>query len=412
MIRRLFRLLSPIATLVMLATPVVGHAAQGDQILVMLRIPPPHFRSGGSYDSGYGNSIGRNQLRRQAQRIARDHHLTLITDWMMPVIDLDCFVMLAPRGVSADVMAEEVSKDGHVAWSQPMHDYRTLGDQRQQGSGHDDPLYPAQPARMIWHLDALHRLATGRGIRVAVIDSGIDAHHPDLAGQIAANVNLVGDRALAAEAHGTAVAGIIAARADDRIGIAGIAPGARLLGLRACWQTGSSGGVAVCDSLSLAKALHYAIDHKAPIINLSLGGPSDRLLAMLLNAAMARGASVVAAYDTRRPDGGFPASWPGIIAVSGTVVPGRRGDIYVAPAADIPTTWPGGGWGLVDGTSYAAAHVSGLVALIKQARGHRQGRSMFVKSAGGVIDALATVQGKAAGCEAVCRAPMASASRD
>lgn len=409
MIRRLLRILAPIA---MLATPVSSYAAEGERILVMLRIPPPHFRSGGSYDSGYGNSIGRSQLRRQALRIAREHHLTLITDWMMPAIDLDCFVMRSPSGVSADAMAEEVSKDGHVAWSQPMHDYRTLGGQGEQGPGHDDPLYPTQPARLLWHLDAVHRLATGRGIRVAVIDSGIDARHPDLAGQIAANVNLVGDRAFAAEAHGTAVAGIIAARADDRIGIVGIAPGAHLLGLRACWQTGPSGAAAVCDSLSLAKALHYAIDHKAPIINLSLGGPSDRLLATLLDAAMARGASVVAAYDGHRPDGGFPASWPGIIAVSGTAVPNRRADIYVAPAADIPATQPGGGWGLVDGTSYAAAHVSGLVALIRQARGHRQGRSMFVKSAGGVIDALATVQGNAAGCEAVCRTPMASASRD
>lgn len=409
MIGRLLRLLAPMA---MLAAPVVGHAAEGEQILVMLRIPPPHFRAGESYGRGYGNRIGRNQLMRQAQRIAHDHHLTLISDWMMPAIDLDCFVMRAPSGVSADAMAEEVSKDGHVAWSQPMHDYRTLGDQNGQGPGHDDPLYPAQPARMLWHLDALHRLATGRGIRVAVIDSGIDARHPDLAGQVAANVNLVGDRAFAAEAHGTAVAGIIAAQADDRIGIAGIAPGARLLGLRACWQTSASGGGAVCDSLSLAKALHYAIDHGAPVINLSLGGPSDRLLATLLDAAMARGASVVAAYDPHRPDGGFPASWPGIIAVSGKAVPGARANIYVAPVADIPTTQPGGGWGLVDGTSYAAAHVSGLVALIKQAKTHRQGRSMFVKTAGGLIDALASVQGKAAGCEGACRGSMASASRD
>jgi subtilisin family serine protease len=402
MIRALLRL----ALIAALATPVVSHAAEGDQILVMLRIPPPHFRSGGSYDSGYGNRIGRNQLMRQAQRIARAHHLTLITDWMMPAINLDCFVMRVPSGVSADAMAEVVSKDGHAAWSQPMHDYKTLSGQREKVPGHDDPLYPAQPARMLWHLDAVHRLATGRSITVAVIDSGIDARHPDLAGQITANVNLVGGRAFAAEAHGTAIAGIIAARADNRIGIAGIAPGARLLGLRACWQTGSS-AAAVCDSLSLAKALHYAIDHKTPIINLSLGGASDRLLATLLDAAMARGASVVAAYDADRPDGGFPASWPGIIAVSGSPVSGRRGDIYVAPAADIPATQPGGGWGLVDGTSYAAAHVSGLIALIDQAQRHRQGRSMFVMSAGGVIDALATVQGKAAGCEGVCRAPLA-----
>lgn len=388
-----------------LMAPAVSAAAEGDQILVMLRLPLPHFRSGGPYDSGYGDRIGHGQLKQEAQRIARDHHLTLVTDWVMPAINLDCFVMRVPDGMSAEAMAEELTKDSHVAWSQPMHDYQTLADQ----PGHDDPLYPAQPARTLWHLDALHRLATGRNITVAVIDSGIDARHPDLAEQIKANANFVTGRAFAAEAHGTAVAGIIAARADNGIGIAGIAPDAHLLGLRACWQTGAA-AMAQCDSLSLAKALHYAIDRKAPIINMSLGGPPDRLLATLLDAAMARGASIVAAYDPHRPDGGFPASWPGVIAVAGSPVPGRRA-VQVAPATDIPSTEPGEKWGLVDGASYAAAHVSGLIALIDQARGHRQGASMFVLSAGGVIDALATVQGKA-GCDGACRAHLASAGRD
>ena len=72
-----------------------------------------------------------------------------------------------------------------------------------------------------WHLAELHQLASGRGTRVAVIDSGIDASHPDLAGQVAVNRNFVSGQALAAERHGTAVAGIIAAKADNRMGIAG-----------------------------------------------------------------------------------------------------------------------------------------------------------------------------------------------
>lgn len=408
MIRPILLCLAAILALAVPTTAQGAETAGGDQILVMLRLPPRHFRAGGSYDGGYGDRLGRAQAMRQARRIARDHHLTLVTDWMMPVINLDCFVMRLSPGMSAEKMAAELSQDRAVAWSQPMHDYRTLSN----GPEHDDPLYPAQPARALWHLDALHRLATGRGVTVAVVDSGIDTRHPDLAGQIKVNLNFISNRTLIAERHGTAVAGIIAARADNRAGIAGIAPAARLLGLRACWQADPATAAASCDSLSLAKALHYAIDHRAAIINLSLGGPPDRLLAALLDAGMARGAAVVAAYDPRQPDGGFPASHSGVIAVSGSPVSARRRTIYVAPARDIPATQPGGGWTLVDGTSYAAAHVSGLIALIEEAQGHRQGQPALVMSGGGYIDALATVRGKAVGCDGACPAPLAAASRD
>ncbi|WP_176597936.1 S8 family serine peptidase [Sphingobium sp. 15-1] len=407
MIRTFFLSLALMMACALPGTARGAEAAGGDRILVMLRLPPTHFRASGGYGGGYGDSMGRSQAMRQARRIARDHHLTLVTDWMMPVIDLDCFVMRLPAGIAPEKMAEEVSQDPAVAWSQPMHDYRTLSAQ----AGHDDPLYPAQPATTLWHLDSLHRLATGRGVTVAVIDSGIDARHPDLAGQIKGNLNFVAGRPLIPERHGTAVAGIIAARADNRAGIVGIAPAARLLGLRACWQSDAGTAAATCDSLSLAKALHYAIDRRAAIINLSLGGPPDRLLATLLDAGMMRGATVVAAYDPHLPDGGFPASHSGVFAVSGGPIPARR-PVYIAPARDIPAPRPGGGWTLVEGTSYAAAHVSGLIALLEEAQGHRQGRPRLVLAGGGYIDALATVRGKAVGCDGPCPAPLAAASRD
>ena len=166
------------------------------------------------------------------------------------------------------------------------------------------------------------------------------------------------------------VAGIIAARADDGVGIAGIAPGARLLGLRACSQLARGG--AACSSFSLAKALQFALEAKAQVFNLSLTGPPDRLLARLLDVAMARGASVVGAVDVDAADGGFPASHPGVLAVAGLQSPrARPGDVLPsrvlrAPDRGIPAPRPGGGWDLVSGTSYAAAQVSGLVALLRE----------------------------------------------
>ncbi len=229
-----------------------------------------------------------------------------------------------------------------------------------------------------------------------MVDSGIDANHPDLAGQIAVNRNFVAGRAMAAEQHGTGVAGIIAARAGNGIGLAGIAPGAKILGLRACWQ---SPGKTQCDSFSLAKALYFAIDQKAAIINLSLSGPDDRLLRELLKTAMAKGETVVAAFDRSQADGGFPASVPGVIAVTDASLAGSRSHVYIAPGRDVPTTQPGGRWFLVNGSSFSAAHVSGLFALLRQ-RGSSISPTLVAH--GGYVDACATMAYAGLNCECAC----------
>src|SRR5205085_1842712 len=133
------------------------------------------------------------------------------------------------------------------------------------------------------------------------------------------------------------VAGVIAARADNGVGIVGVAPGARLMALRACWQTAPDAQLTVCDTLSLARALVFAIDHRAQVLNLSLSGPPTPLLGKLIDVAMERGGVVVGAYDEALPAGGFPASHPGVIAVSDGPAPAG---VYLAPGRDVPTTEP------------------------------------------------------------------------
>jgi subtilisin family serine protease len=210
--------------------------------------------------------------------------------------------------------------------------------------------------------------------------------------------NFVAGQPGAPERHGTGVAGIIAAKADNGLGIAGVAPAARLLALRACWQMPASGAT-VCDSFSLAKALYFAIQQKADVINLSLSGPEDRLLRELLNTALARGSAVIAAFDQKRTNGGFPASVPGVIAVSDAFI-GRQ--VYTAPGRDVPTTEPGGRWFLVNGSSYAAAHVSGLVALVWQRQRSAHLTLVADRNGGGPIDACATLVRVATGCDCLC----------
>jgi len=134
----------------------------------------------------------------------------------------------------------------------------------------------------------VHALSTGRKVHVAIIDSGVDDAHPDLAQAVQARANFVDGRAWVAELHGTAVAGLVAARADNGIGIVGIAPDAQLYALRACWEVSASS--TLCNSLSLAKALSFAIERKADVINMSLSGPTDLLLGRLIDVALAQSA--------------------------------------------------------------------------------------------------------------------------
>jgi subtilisin family serine protease len=383
-------------------TPVAaaeGPSAQVDrQILVMLRLPPDHFRANGSYSGGYGDAATQSARKRIAKGIARKYGLTVVDDWPMPMIGVDCFVMAVPDGRSTSAAAEQVSHDSEVSWAEPVSLYTSRGS---AASGDNDPLYAAEPAAVQWHLADLHRMASGRGARVAVIDSGIDASHPDLAGQVEVNRNFVTGQQLVAEQHGTAVAGIIAAKADNRIGIAGIAPGARLLGLRACWQ-GPASRATVCDTLSLAKALYFAVQTRAEIVNLSLSGPDDRLLRMLVAVALGKGQTVVAAFDAARPDGGFPASVAGVIRVSDSPAAAARANVYVAPGRDVPTTEPGGRWFLVNGSSFAAAHVSGLLALMRE-RGHSSAAALVAeRRGGGAIDACATLIKAGGACDCPC----------
>jgi hypothetical protein len=378
-------------------TPVTAEApAEAGQILVMFRLPPAHYRGRSDYSGSYGDQIGRSARRRMAAKIAREEGLTLVDAWAMPLVGVDCFIMSLPPGRSPQEVAERVSRRKGVAWAEPMVQYHA----QSAPAVHNDPLFAAQPAAKTWRLAALHEISTGRNVRVAVIDSLVDAGHPDLAGQVALSENFVSGRGDVAERHGTAVAGVIAARGDNGQGVVGVAPNARLLALRACWQTGAE---TTCDTLSLARALVVAVDRNAQVINLSMSGPSTPLLGRLLDVAMARGAVVVGAFDPALPGGGFPASHTGVVAVSDGPAAPRPG-VFVAPGRDIPTTQPGGRWFVVDGASYSAAHVSGLFALMREKRGPAANAAALVSTPreAGVIDACATLVRAVGPCDCSC----------
>ena len=382
------------------------------QVLLMLRVPAAHYRPDASYGNDYANAPGRTARRHIADTLARAHGLSLHDEWPMPALGVECFVLDAPDAGTASREARALAADPRVESAQAMQVFHALA------APPPDPLSAAQPATAAWHLADLHAQATGKGVRIAVIDSGVAIDHPDLRGQVALSRNFVDSRGDVAEAHGTAVAGIIAARAGNGVGIVGIAPQARLLALRACWQRDA--GSAACSSFTLARALQFAIDARAQVLNLSLSGPDDRLLARLLDAAMQHGISVVGAFDDQARDGGFPASHPGVLAVDGLGRTRAPPVVLHAPGTGIPAPLPDGGWGLVSGASFATAQVSGLVALLLQQRPRLQPlqmRAVLEPSPGlplalerpRAIDACAVMQRSAGHC--VCSCAAASAAR-
>lgn len=348
------------------AAPAVQDDAQASRrVMMMMELGAEHYRAGSDYGGDYGDAMGQKARLAAARRIAREHRLRLVDNWPMPLIGVDCIILEITDGRPVEVVVKELEKVPGVSWSQPLNRFETLGNApAARPAAYNDRLFAAQPSASRWHLSRLHRLATGRGVSIAIIDSQVDTRHPDLAGQIAGSVDFVPGRP-AAERHGTGVAGIIAARANNQMGIAGVAPDARVTALRACWESAASHAT-VCDSLSLARAMTYAIEHGAGILNLSLTGPRDPLLARLVAEAIRRHQIVVAAIDPVRPAASFPAFLPGVVSVGDERLSGLGGTAYIAPGQDVPTTEPEGKWDLVSGSSYAAAHVSGLFALLRQ----------------------------------------------
>jgi subtilisin family serine protease len=230
-----------------------------------------------------------------------------------------------------------------------------------------DPYRELQGALGAMGIEAAHRWSRGRGVRVALIDTGLGDGHPDLAGRVAGARDFVGaGRADArAESHALAVAGLIAASADNGEGIVGVAPESNIVAMRACWQP-DPGRDAACSSFTLALALAAAIDLRTPIINLSLTGPRDPLLERLLNRAIDRGAVVVGAVpEDAAASVSFPTALTGVIAVQAAEAAGADGVAQVlAPGRELLTLAPGGRYDFESGSSLAAAQVSGVVALL------------------------------------------------
>ena len=331
----------------------------GTKLLVTIRYDAIDNLLGNAGDhyhrpSSYGAGPGAGPL---LDALAAEYAITRVSGWPMRTLGVHCEVFATARGSDAEAVAARLAHDPRVDSAEPMRQFRTL-------TNNVDPYRPLQHALDTLEVDAAHAMSSGAGVRVAVIDSGIDASHPDLAGVVRSRRDFTSGPLAP---HGTEVAGLIAARGANGTGILGVAPMAQLDDLRACRAGAAADAPAVCDSYTLAQALDFAVNSQVDVINLSLAGPDDPLLARLLAGAEARGISVVVAAPPAADIADrFPASVPTVVAVATSEGAAQWPATAIrAPGIDVLTTFPGNRYDYGSGSSLSSAHVSGVVALMR-----------------------------------------------
>ena len=326
-------------------------------------VPTPHAASTPhGYDSS-GTYLAGTFARRTSRALAAEYHLEETSSWPIALLGVHCLVYALPADRDLDGVLATLAHDPRVESAQPLLAFAT------QAGAYNDPYANLQLNMQQMGIAEAHGLSRGGGVRVAVVDTGVDVEHPDLPahGTVSRNFVDTDARAFREDAHGTAVAGIIAAVPNNGIGIAGVAPDVHLMAYKACWRA-QGGTIAVCNTFTLAQALSAAIEAHADIVNLSLAGPSDPLLTRLVRRGLDAGVIFVGAVP---PDGlrnSFPTDIDGVIAVD-AIEAGHQGrDTVRAPGRDVLSLAPEGHYDFYSGSSLATAEVSGLVALLRAER--------------------------------------------
>jgi subtilisin family serine protease len=347
-----------------------GAPARSPERLIIAAVdndPTAFLASAGGTPRGYDSVVpygSTSAARARMRSLERDYGLREVNEWPIKPLHMDCAVLKIPDGADRDSLLAAMSADPRVKLAQPLQTFTTR-------SSYNDPYLELQRGFLQMNVMEAQSWSSGEGVKVAIIDTGADTQHQDLRGRIAAADNFVDSDAeqFRRDRHGTEMAGVIAAVANNHEGIVGVAPEARLLLFKACWQLRLDADAANCNSFTLARALVAALDAHVQLVNLSLVGPDDPLLRGLIQEGIRRGILFVGAASDMADGRRGLSQLPGIIEVA-SAERGSPSDAAVyAPGKDILTLMPGGHYDFASGDSIATAEVTGVVALLL-ARNH------------------------------------------
>ena len=374
-------------------------AAEPDRILVTFDDPgmSNSARAGPvrpGYSRRHSTYLVSISVRQAARGVAKEFRLRALDEWPIEPLKVHCIVYAVDDDRDVDELLDTLRADPRVESAQRMKTFEVLG----TGAGVPKAYDELQHSAASLELEAAHQWSRGEGARVVIIDTGADITHPEIRAQVEAHRNFVdeSDAEFSADAHGTAIAGIIGASADDGSGIVGVAPAAAITVLKACWYADRQ-RPAMCNSFTPARALGFAVESGAQVINLSLAGPEDPLLSRLVAAALDSGQIVIAAAPAVASGPSFPAGVPGVIVVDAAEAEGpEKGSSVRAPGSDTLVPVPGGDFDFASGNSLSAAHVSGVVALLISSRPRL--------SRDGVSELLLSAENPVSGSVSACRA--------
>jgi hypothetical protein len=306
-------------------------------------------------------SFAANVPPRAIVTLAQEHRLALLGVHRLPLISTSLYRFRITDRRAVPAVLGRLQRDGRVGSAQPNYLYTLQADTEKSAAGD-----PAQYMVGKLHVAQAHAIATGRQVLVALIDSAVDTGHPDLAGLFAGQFD-AGRGAQEPHEHGTAMASAIAAHGR----LLGVAPAARLLPVRAFeGATASAQGT----TTRILDGLQWVSDSAARVVNMSFTGPADPKLHEMIAALRQKGVVSIAAAGNNGPQAApaFPAAYPEVIAVTATdlddrLLPVANHGNYVAvaaPGVDILVAAPHASYTFTTGTSVAAAHVSGIAALL------------------------------------------------